>query len=102
MTRAARRDDGQDVVIRVLSIGTEGSDHVELLTAITRDSLSLLHSCHALPLIDIIQLEDITLGVFPKAAGSVNWAYGFWAKPSVDDILDIIAQCLDVRRVVLQ
>ena len=80
----------------MLSIGTEGAEHVELLKLISRDAIAMLHSSHTLPLLDLIELEDITLGVFPKAAGSVNFAYGFWAKPTVGDILNIVVQCIEV------
>ena len=96
MTRAARSADGRDVVIRVLSVGPDGGEHVELLKIISRGPLPLVHSCHTLPILDLIELEDVTFGVFPKAAGSVSDAYDSWAKPTVGDILDIIVQCLEV------
>ena len=96
MTRAARTSDGRDVVIRVLSIGDSGRDHVIVLDEIARGTMPLLHFSHMLPLLDLIELEDITFGVFPMAAGSVDLMYGLWAKPSLGDILDVIIQCLEV------
>ncbi|KAI0707962.1 hypothetical protein C8Q76DRAFT_628598, partial [Earliella scabrosa] len=56
---------------------------------------ALLSMNHALPLLELIVLEDITFGVFPKAAWSVNFAYNFWAEASVGDILNILTQCLE-------
>ena len=51
---------------------------------------------HALPLLDLIELDDIVFGVFPKVGASVDLAYNRWAKPCVADVLDIIVQCLEV------
>ena len=96
LTRAARTPDGRDVVIRVLAIGSEGQEHLELLKQIAKGTMSLLNMNHTLPLLELIELDDIVFGVFPKVGASVNLAYNRWTKPSVADILDIIVQCLEV------
>ncbi|RPD56366.1 hypothetical protein L226DRAFT_573966 [Lentinus tigrinus ALCF2SS1-7] len=95
LTRAARARDGRDVVIRVLAIGEDGKEHVELLDMIARGPDSLLAINHSLPLLEIIELEDITFGIFPKAGWSLYLAYNFWAKSSVGDILHLFLQCLE-------
>ena len=77
-------------------MGDVGQDHIEILNEISRGSLPLLHFSHTLPLLDYIQLEDITFGVFPKAGGSVDLLFYWWAKPSAGDIVDVIIQCLEV------
>ena len=102
LTRAARTADGRDVIIRVLAVGDEGKDHVEILQSISHGVIALLHSSHQLPLLGLIEIEDITLGVFPKAGGSLTEMYGSWAKPSIGDVLDIILQCIEVSPHVLK
>lgn len=52
---------------------------------------------HALPLLELLEFEDITFGVFPKVGGDVRQLYDYWAKNSVGDILDVLNQCLEVR-----
>ena len=96
LTRPARTSDGRDVILRVMAIGSEGREHIDLLKIIAQDSLSFLSMNHTLPLLGLIELEDITFGVFPKAAFPVSLCYNFWAKASVGDVLDIIVQCLEV------
>ncbi|PIL24531.1 hypothetical protein GSI_14287 [Ganoderma sinense ZZ0214-1] len=45
--------------------------------------------------IDLLALDDITFGVFPMVGYSCSEVYGGWAKSSVRDILEVIAQCLE-------
>ncbi|PIL28155.1 hypothetical protein GSI_09692 [Ganoderma sinense ZZ0214-1] len=95
LTRAARGPDAQDVVLRVLAIGEDGKEHVDLLKTVARSSWSLVNSNHTLPLLDLLALDDITFGVFPMVGYSCSEVYGGWAKSSVRDILEVIAQCLE-------
>ncbi|KAI0707969.1 kinase-like domain-containing protein [Earliella scabrosa] len=95
LTRAARTVEGRDVIIRVLAIGSEGREHIDLLDVVARGPMSLISMNHTLPLLELIELDDIVFGVFPKVGASVNWAYDHWATPSSGDILDIITQCLE-------
>ncbi len=97
LTRAARASDGRDVVFRVMAIGQEGREHVDLLKAFGRGPYSLISANHTLQLLDLIDLDDITFAVFPKVANSCSELYHTWAESSVGDILDMIAQCLEVR-----
>ena len=43
-----------------------------------------------------LAIEDVTFGVFPKVGYPLYYAYGFWARNSVGDILDMIMQALEV------
>nr|VWO99831.1 N/A [Ganoderma boninense] len=95
LTRAARASDGRDVVFRVLAIGEEGREHVKLLEDFARGSYAIISSNHTLPLLELIELEDITFGVFPKVGRSCSELYNAWAESSVGDVLDMIAQCLE-------
>ena len=40
--------------------------------------------------------EDIVFGIFPKVGGEVKRPYGFWAKNSVGDIIEMLMQMLEV------
>ena len=42
------------------------------------------------------QFEDIIFGIFPKVGGEVKRAYGYWAKNSVGDIIEMLMQMLEV------
>nr|VWP02319.1 Serine/threonine-protein kinase SMU1 (EC [Ganoderma boninense] len=95
LTRAARAPDGRDVVFRVLAVGEEGREHVDLLKTLARGTYSLISANHTLPLLELIELDDITFGVFPKVAFSCSDLYHSWAESSVGDILEMIAQCLE-------
>ena len=43
-----------------------------------------------------LSIQDVVFGVSPKSGYPVEYAYGYWAKNSVGDILDIIMQSLEV------
>ncbi|CDO75227.1 hypothetical protein BN946_scf184895.g7 [Trametes cinnabarina] len=80
LTRAARAKDGRDVTIRVISIGAEGHNHLDVLKFISRE---------------LIEVEDITFGVFPRVGCTMTDAYGSWAENSVEDVINMILQCLE-------
>nr|VWP02356.1 N/A [Ganoderma boninense] len=95
LTRAARGSDGRVVVLKVLAIGEEGKAHLEILDMLARGPYSLITANHTLPLLELIVLDDITFGVFPKVGYSCSEMYGGWAKSSVRDVLEMIIQCLE-------
>jgi serine/threonine protein kinase len=43
-----------------------------------------------------LQFEDIIFGNFPKVGGEVRDVYGFWAKNSIGDIIEMLMQMLEV------
>ncbi|EJF66338.1 hypothetical protein DICSQDRAFT_143685 [Dichomitus squalens LYAD-421 SS1] len=61
----------------------------------SRGKYSLMSSNHMLPLLGLMDLGDITFGVFPKVACSCLDACNSFAEASVGDILDMLAQCLE-------
>ncbi len=85
------------MVLRVLAIGEEGRDHVDLLKRFARGPYSLISANHTLPLLGLIDLDEITFAVLPKVGYACSDVYNTWAESSVGDILDMIAQCLEVR-----
>lgn len=84
-------------MIRVLVIGEQGKTHLQILRKIARGSLSLFSENHALPLLDTIQFDDIVFGLFPRSGFSLAMAYGFWAKNSAGDVIDMVMQALEVN-----
>jgi hypothetical protein len=77
-------------------IGKEGHDHLKILRSIATGEKSLFSNNHTLPMFAELQFEDIIFGIFPKVGGEVREAYGFWAKNSVGDIIEMLMQMLEV------
>ncbi|KAJ3017152.1 hypothetical protein NUW54_g650 [Trametes sanguinea] len=94
--QAAQAADGRSVVIRVLAIGKVGRRHIDILKIAGRGPYSLVTWNHTIPLLDLIDFEDITFGVFPKVGDTLVAAYDGWAENSLGDVLDMILQCLEV------
>ena len=42
------------------------------------------------------QFEDIVFGIFPKVGAEMCYAFGFWPKNSVGDIINMLMQMLEV------
>ena len=96
LSRPARTRDGLDVVIRVIVIGNEGYDHLKILRTIATGEKILFSNNHALPMFEEFQFEDIIFGIFPKVGGEIVYAYDYWAKNSVGDIIEMLMQMLEV------
>ena len=96
LARPARTRDGLDVVIRVIVIGDEGRNHLKILRTIATGEKSMFSNNHTLPMFQEFQFEDIIFGIFPKVGGELLSAYGFWAKNSVGDIIEMLMQMLEV------
>ncbi|KAF8815006.1 hypothetical protein BYT27DRAFT_7249494 [Phlegmacium glaucopus] len=95
LQRAARMRDGHDVIIRIIVLGNEGHEHLQILRRIATSKDSLLSTIHALPMLAEFHREDITFGIFPKVGGAVWQAYDYWAQNSVGDVLEMIMQMLE-------
>ena len=42
------------------------------------------------------QFEDIIFGIFPKVGAEMSYAFDYWPKNSVGDIIDMLLQMLEV------
>ncbi|KAL8276529.1 hypothetical protein RQP46_011077 [Phenoliferia psychrophenolica] len=62
---AARRSDGTDVVIRVLTRAGEGQEFLDILRTLSSPSARLDPHNSTLPMIDELQLDDMVFGIFP-------------------------------------
>lgn len=96
MLYCARTADGRDVVIRAICAGSEGHNHLEVLKYMARGATSQATPNHAVPLFELLELEDITFGVFPRIGCSMAYAYRFGTENSVGDVIDMVLQCLEV------
>ena len=100
--RAARTQDGLDVIIRVIVIGNEGHSHLKILRTIATGENSLLITNHTLPMFMEFQFEDIVFGIFPMVGAKMSKAFGCWPKNSVGDIIDMLMQMLEVSFIYLK
>ncbi|KAL7283813.1 hypothetical protein ACG7TL_003253 [Trametes sanguinea] len=82
LCRPARTKEGRDVVIRAMVVGERGKEHLKILRLIAQGSLAFYSNNHTIPLLDTIDFEDITFGIFPKVGFRVAEAYGHWAQNS--------------------
>ena len=86
-----------DCVLRVLTAGGQGQDHLRIMRRLSRPPDILLCNNHILPLIDEIIFEDIVIGVFPKIMHYLGEAtYGSYMT-SVEDLLHMVLQAFEVR-----
>ncbi|KAH9919842.1 kinase-like domain-containing protein [Fomitopsis serialis] len=84
--------EGHNVVVRIVRIGNEGAQHLEILRKLARGSTGLLTENHIAPLWQEVYFQDLTFVVTPWIGHSLFECYGFWAKNSVGDLVDIVLQ----------
>ena len=87
LKRALRSHEGQDVIIRVITVGDNGRKHLDILRVLATAPQILISANHTLPMIREVQLEHITFGVFPLVGYTLDAS---WANDSVGDILDML------------
>lgn len=92
------RKDKRHYIVRVLSAGGEGLDILNIMRLLTRSPDNLLSNNHILPMEEIVY-HDIVFGVYPLLGDSVrNAMMPFMQQCSVEDIVLIIMQALEVRQ----
>ena len=85
-------------MVRVLSAGGEGLDILNIMRLLSGSPDNLLSNNHMLPMEEIIY-QDIVFGVFPLLGDTVrNAMMPFLQNCSVEDIVLIIMQALEVRQ----
>jgi len=95
LTRGGSTLNGLHVVIRVVAMGDEGKRHLAILRKLAQGPRSMFAENHVVPLWQEVEFEDITFTVAPFVAYNLRECYGFWAKNSVGDIVDMILQALE-------
>lgn len=93
LIRALRTHEGQDVIMRVLVVGDNGRNHLDILRVLATAPEVLISTNHTLPMIRELQLGQITFGIFPLVGYTLDTS---WAHNSVGDILNMLLQALEV------
>ena len=97
LTHGGTTSEGLIVVIRIAAMGRAGRRHLEILRTLALGTTSVLTDNHVIPLWKEVDYEDMTFIVCPFVGHSMDDCYGWWAKNSVGDIIDMILQALEVR-----
>ena len=91
--------EGHNVAIRIMSVGEDGKEQMRILRRIARGNISLFEENHVAPLWREVAIGDLTFAICPFVGYNMGQCYGYWAKDSVGDIIDMIMQALEVREV---
>ncbi|KAL1745779.1 kinase-like domain-containing protein [Schizophyllum fasciatum] len=90
-----RSQEGYDNLIRVMAVKDDGREELRILRFLATAPQVLLSENHTIPLLREIDIEDLTLGVFPRVSQPLDDVYTNWSKNSVGDVLDMILQALE-------
>ena len=90
------RAKGHDVIIRVITAGGQGDEHLKILKRLATGVESLRSDNHVLPMLDEFAFQDIVFGIFPRVAVSLDRAICSWPKNSVEDVVYMFMQALEV------
>ncbi|PPQ76881.1 hypothetical protein CVT26_001440 [Gymnopilus dilepis] len=97
LSNIARTTSGirRDCVLRVITAGDQGLDHLRILHRLSESPGALLSNNHVLPFIDKILFEDITIGVFPRLSYNLESVFLPLCHNSAEDILYMVLQGLE-------
>ncbi|TFK87222.1 hypothetical protein K466DRAFT_586559 [Polyporus arcularius HHB13444] len=94
LCQPASASTGHSVVIRIVKMGDEGQQHLDILRRLGRAPHTMMSANHVIPLLQEICFDDMTFCVFPLVGFPMDDAYRSWAENSVGDIVDMIIQML--------
>ena len=77
-------------------MGSRGREHVEILQLVAQSYYGTTNTNHAIPLLDLIDFEDVTFGVFPRIGFPCRDLTSSMFMNSVGDIVDVLLQCIEV------
>ena len=96
LLHAVRGEDNKDYIVRVMTSGGEGHNHLRLVRRLSSTFPdNTLSSCHILPMVLEVQFQDITFGFFPKAQYILADVLTT-RKSTVEDAVHMILQALEV------
>jgi hypothetical protein len=96
LLHAVRGKDNKDYIVRVMTSGGEGHNHLRLVRRLSSTFPdNALSNSHILPMVREVQFEDITFGFFPKAQYPLNRVLKNM-KSTVEDAVHMILQALEV------
>ncbi|EJD39013.1 hypothetical protein AURDEDRAFT_171812, partial [Auricularia subglabra TFB-10046 SS5] len=89
----ARTTDGQDVMIKVISIGADGAHHREVLERLATGRTATLIGNHCIPVLKWITLEHICFAIHPLLSyWDMNYQYAY---ENLGDLVGTIHQMLE-------
>lgn len=92
---ALRHLDGRDFVVRVITVGGEGHDHLRIIRKLSTKSNLVLSNNHILLMEYKIFHEDVLLGIYPMLGWNRRLAMTSLFANSVEDIMYLILQALE-------
>jgi hypothetical protein len=93
---AVRGKDNKDYIVRVMTSGGEGHDHLRIVRRLSSTFPdNTLSNSHILPMVLEVQFQDITFGFFPKAQYPLEHVLTT-RKSTVDDMVHMVLQALEV------
>ena len=96
LLHAVRGKDNKDYIVRVMTSGGEGHNHLRVVRRLSCTFPdNTLSNCHILPMVLEMQFEDITFGFFPKAQ-YVLVDVLTTRESTVEDAVHMILQALEV------
>lgn len=70
VSHPARSDDSRDFILRVMTVGGQGHNHLQIMRELSSLPDIFLNNNHVLPMVKEIVFQDITIGVFPGSCAS--------------------------------
>ncbi|KDR77466.1 hypothetical protein GALMADRAFT_39225, partial [Galerina marginata CBS 339.88] len=95
LSHAASGRNGRDFILRVMTAGGQGHNHLNIMRRISSAPGALRGQNHILPMLDEIVFEDIVIGIFPRCSYDFPWASGMHEFSSVEDLLYMVLQALE-------
>ena len=90
------RAQGRDVIILVITAGGQRHEHLKILKRLATGAESLRSDNHVLPMLEEFGFQDIVFGIFPRVAVSLDRAICSWPKNSVEDVVYMFMEALEV------
>ena len=84
-------------MICIITANGEGHDTLRIVKKLCTGEEGLLSSNHALPLLELFEYNDLAFGVFPLVAVSLTRSINSWPKNTVEDIMDMLMQAIEVN-----
>ncbi|KDR77468.1 hypothetical protein GALMADRAFT_95203 [Galerina marginata CBS 339.88] len=95
LSHAARGYNGRDFILRVMTAGGQGHNHLDIMRRLSRPPDILRSQNHVLPMLDEIVFEDIVIGIFPRCSYNFTEAADMDEFASVEDLLYMVLQALE-------
>jgi len=96
LSHAASRRDGRDFILRIITAGGQGHDHLRIIQRLSSPPDIFQYKNHILPMVDQVVFEDITIGLFPRLNYNIQDVGFPDQQVSIEDILYVVLQALEV------